>query len=256
MEPTHDGPLDERAISRDFAVFEHFIRREDMEGMVRTLQAEKIAVRRSTDGTTQWRESVIMGHSLQPKFWIEVRENDFAKAKYTIREAAEAAWTGETIDQHPFADYASDELRTILTQEDYYGIEATVVARNLLLQRGENVALKEIRDANRHRNSAKLSPKEGTQVYVIAGTIIGAVAGLYLNVIAFMAALGVLIYYASGKQRDGDGKQHFIYVARTRVRGKWGTGVVALGLAFGLLNYFWLHWIHIEPVQSWFWLWR
>lgn len=224
--------------------------------MAETLQDHHILVKRSTEAIGQWRENVIMGHTLQPKFWIELPQDQFEKARYVLREIAEENWAGDAINTHPFADYSSAELKEILVKEDYYGVEASVIARNLLLRKGEDVDLKPIRDAYRERMSGELIPAKGSLTAIIVATGVGIVSGIYLSAIGFLACLGTVIYYASGTTRAITGERYYTYTSLTRLQGKLGTAMVIVAAIFGALNYFYLHWIHLEPIREWLWIWR
>lgn len=248
--------LDADFLSREWAVFEQFLRQEDMEDQATFLRGKGIPVLESTLKNGDWKENVIIGYALRPEFWIEVPENRFSEAKFILREQAESAWAGDAVLNHPFADYTEDELREILLKEDYYGQEATVIARNLLLRSGKDIELKPIRDAFRERADHGLTARSVSPVLYLVVLFLGAIGGLVLWPVIFMACLGYTFTWTSSTQRDRAGTKYYVYDARSRVQGKVGIGILVLALLLGMANFFFLHIIPLEPVRDWLWLWR
>ena len=249
--------IDTDALPGKFAPFEHFLRYEDMVATAELLEAAEMPVRRVGEQQSgQWREKVIMGQPLQPKYWLEIPTDQFARARYLIREAAEAVWVGEALEQHPFNDYATPELEDILRREDYYGQEAAVIARNILLGRGEEVELAELREDYRAHIEQRFTPAPVSKLSIGLTAVVGVAAGLILQLLFWLASLGILLYIFQGKQRDPDGRSHFAYDIATRRAGKIAVGLVVGALVFGLANYFLLHIYGLMGINPWLWWWR
>ncbi len=248
--------LDESALPGQFAVFERFLREVDMHATASSLTEGGIAVRKSTEGIRQWRENVIVGHPLQPQFWIEIPERQFSHARYLLRELAEEAWAGDAIDEHPFADYTDDDLRDIVTNEEYYGVEASVVALNLLLRRGVQPDVSPLRRAGREQENLARHATRGSGLALLLATAVGTIAAFYLEPITACVMVGILLYVVVGKRRAADGKQSWLYTPGSRRLARVGASIVGAGFFFGLLNYLWFDWVAVQPLGQWYWIWR
>ena len=262
MPYSHDDLLDTGALPAgpngrkgEYAVFEHFFRPEDMAAMTELLEAENISVRNSTQVGEPWRENIIVGHSLQPELWIEIPTNLFAKARYVIQERAEQAWSGPALLEHPFATYTTEALEDVLRHEERYGIEAGVVAKNLLLNRNEAGAVDRVQREVQLRLQSDIPPKEGSPVWLIAASAIGVLAAALFLPLLYLASLGVLLYQVTGRRRDRWGKAYYLYSARTRVQGKWGIGTVLAALVVALVYYVFVGYGN-GAIYPWWWLWR
>ncbi|OAV45305.1 hypothetical protein [Lewinella sp. 4G2] len=248
--------LDGSALPGDFAVFDHFIRLEDMEATAQLLEGNNISVRQSNQNGGQWRENVIMGTALQPAYYLEIPTNSFAAARYLIREAAEDAWTGDAILSHPYADYTDESLLAILDREERYGIESAVVARNLLLRRGVDLELRPIRDRLRERQSALSEGREAPLWQVVFVALLGLASSLVFQPILLLFAAGMSLNYSRATIKSVNGEKYFKYGALTRVRGKWIGWLLIIGFILGLVNALYGHWIPVTPVRTWWWIWR
>ncbi|MEM9259726.1 MAG: hypothetical protein AAGA62_08770 [Bacteroidota bacterium] len=248
--------LDDTAIPGNFAVFQRFNRREDMEYVIGILRNHHIAVRTSEDMKKEWRESVIIGNPIEPKFWIEIPASNFERANFFLQEAANEEISEEDVLAHPFAEYSVEELREVLLEETEWSPEAVVVARRLLLRSGEEVDLAALRQAHRDRLKAEYRPRTGNILSILLTTIIGTFAGFILWFVGIMFTIGILLYYRVGTRLDPKGVRHWAYVKNSR---SWAlVGLVLMGgsVTLGLLNYFVLHLVPIPDVDSWLWWWR
>ncbi|MEM9929097.1 MAG: hypothetical protein AAF840_04725 [Bacteroidota bacterium] len=247
--------LDENAIPRDFAVYQRFNRREDLEEVSTVLQQHDILVRSSTEDKGEWREATIIGSPLQPRFWIEIPASQFEKANFVLREYAEEHISEADLDAHPFAVYSRAELEQVLLEETEWSYDAVVVARKLLLRMGHDVDLKQLREAARAKLARDFAPTDGNGWVMGLFTLLGGFAALALWFISLMITIGVLLYYLAGSRRDPKGTKHWVYNATTRRRGGFALSIVGVCLVLGLLNYFWLHLVRFPANDVWYWLW-
>lgn len=250
-----DTPIDAFAVPQDFAVYQHFNRREDMVEMIAVLREHRIAVRVSGEDAGEWTESVIMGAPLKPEFWIEIPAADFEKANFMLLEYAEAHLTEEDIDAHPFADYSPDELKQVLLEDTGWSPLAIAVARKLLLRSGEDIDLTQLRQEARKRIQASFVPQKGSLFSIGCSLLLGVFSGLVLWFIGFMISLGVLLYYALGSHRDPDGNKHFAYTKATRNIGRTSLFLVFAAAVLGLLNFLYFHVADFSRLQQWLWFW-
>ena len=132
-----------------YVVFEHFLREEDLDATVATLTAAGIECRPGRQGGGPWRENLIIGHRLQPPFYVEIPREATRKARYTVLSAAEDTWVGDAVLSHPLASYSDRQLRDTLDREDAFGLETQVVAKNLLRLRGVEVDVNLLESAAR-----------------------------------------------------------------------------------------------------------
>ena len=229
-----------------------------MEDVVDTLRANGIPVRVSDekDGTGEWTEQTIVGAPLRPQFWIEIPAGMFEKANFMLQEAAEADLDEEDIDAHPFNDYSVRELQQVLVEESDWSPEAVVIARRLLLRRGKNVDLKQLRDEARARLAEEYRPLRGNQLLLIGLGLVSVVVGLMVWILGIMITLGLLLYYAFGTRRDPKGSRHNTYDEITRRQSRVILGILALATVAGLVNYFYLGWFVFPDIDGWLWWWR
>jgi len=172
-----------------------------------------------------------------------------------LQEAAEENLSDADLDAHPFADYARMELEEVLLEETEWSPDAVVVARKLLLRQGYDVDLERLRARSRERIARAFEPRSGTRWVLALFTLYGGFAAMSIWIVSIMVALGVLLYYVVGSRRDPKGNKHWAYDEPTRHIGRLALGVVALCLAFGLVNLFYLHWVAFPPIDVWYWLW-
>lgn len=247
--------LDDHQVPTDYAVYQRFNRVEDMRSVVAELQGNNILVRTSGEEAGEWREATIIGSPLQPKFWIEIPAVQFEKANYVLREAAEENISDEDLDAHPFSDYSRDDLEEVLFEETEWDAEAVVVARRLLLRQGYDVDLKDIRQKSRERLAREYKPRSGTRWVIALFTLLGVFAAMAVWIVSSLISIGVLLYYVVGSRRDPKGVKHWDYDAPTRQLGSVAVGLMIAGLAFGLVNFFYLGWVKFPPIDIWFWFW-
>lgn len=247
--------LDESAMPGEFAVYQRFNREADMLEVVRMLRDHNILVRHASEETGEWREATIIGSPLQPRFWIEIPANQFEKANFMLQEAAEESLSEEDLLAHPFSAYTAEELQQVLLEETAWSPEAVVVARRLLLQRGYDVDLAEIRRTARDRMAAEYVPKTGNKLVIAVFSLLGAFAGLAVWFTSIMISVGVLLYYVVGNRRDPKGNKHPAYAASTRFYGWLGLGLMGACTVFGLVNFFYLHWVKFPAIDPWYWIW-
>jgi len=232
--------LDDHQIPTEFAVYQRFNRLEDMQAV---------------ENTGEWREAIITGSPLRPEFWIEIPASQFEKANFMLQEAAEERLSDADLDAHPFADYARLELEEVLLEETEWSPDAVVVARKLLLRQGYDVDLERLRARSRKRITEAFQPKSGTRWVLGLFTLYGGFTAMSASIVGIMVALGVLLYYVVGSQRDPKGKKHWVYDEPTRKIGRVALVIVALCLAFGLVNLFYLNWITFPSIDVWYWIW-
>jgi len=247
--------LDDHQIPSDFAVFQRFIRAEDMQTVIAVLESHNIPVRTSDVSSGEWRDAVITGAPLQPKFWIEIPSGKFEKANFMLQEAAEQNISDADLNAHPFAEYDRPELEEVLLEETEWSPDAVVVARKLLLRKGHDVDLERLRARSRERVSRAIQARSGTRWVLALFTLYGGFAAMAIWMVSIMVSIGVLVYYVTGSQRDPKGNMHPTYDESTRTIGRVALGVVALCLVFGLTNLFYLKWISFPPIDVWYWLW-
>lgn len=247
--------LDENALPGEFAVYQRFNRKEDMLAVVEVLKANNIIARHASEEGGEWREATIIGSPLQPKFWIEIPANQFEKANFMLQEAADEALSEEDIREHPFADYSREDLEQVLLEETDWSPDAIVVARRLLLSRGHDVDLAKIRQAAREKLALEYTPKSGNKWVLIGFSLFGAFAGLSIWFTSVLIALGVLLYYVIGSRRDPKGNKHPAYDPPTRRFGWIGLGLMIVCSIFGLVNFFYLHWVQFPEIDPWLWIW-
>lgn len=247
--------LDDHQIPTDFAVYQRFNRAEDMVAVIAILKEHNIAVRTSDEAAGGWRDAVITGAPLQPKFWIEIPASQFEKANFMLQEAAEENISDADLDAHPFADYSRQELEEVLLEETEWSPDAVVVARKLLLRQGHDVDLERLRARSRERIAQSFQPRSGTRWVLALFTLYGGFAAMAVWIVSIMVSLGVLLYYVVGSQRDPKGNTHRAYDEPTRAIGRVALGVVACCLIFGLVNVFYLNWVEFPPIDVWYWLW-
>lgn len=247
--------LDDHQIPTDYAVYQRFNRVEDMRAVIAVLQENNILVRSSGEDAGEWREATIIGSPLQPKFWIEIPALQFEKANYTLQEVANENLTDEDLDAHPFVSYSREELEEVLLEETEWDAEAVVVARRLLLRQGHDVDLGGLRKKSRERLAKAFTPRSGTRWVIALFTLYGGFAAMAVWMVSILVSLGVLLYYLAGSRRDPKGVKHWAYDAPTRQLGRVAVGVVVVGLAFGLVNVFYLRWVEFPPIDVWYWLW-
>ena len=222
------------------------------------LKENDIAVRASDagEGLGEWTEKTIVGAPLRPKFWIEIPEDQFEKANFVLREIAEANFTEEDLEEHPFSNYSEAELQEVLVEESDWSPEAVVIARRLLLRRGGDVDLKRLRDKARARLQEAYRPGSVSIAMFIMLELFALSSGLLLFVLGAMLSFGWLMYYAVGNRRDPKGNRHPAYDAITRKRAQVGLGLLALSILLGLINFIWLKWYPVAEIDSWLWWWR
>jgi hypothetical protein len=247
--------LDENALPGEFAVYQRFNREEDMLSVVEVLQANNIMVRHASEDGGEWREATIIGSPLQPKFWIEIPANQFEKANFMLQEAADEALSEEDLMAHPFAAYSREELEEVLLEETDWSPEAVVVARRLLLSRGHDVNLAEIRQAAREKMATEYLSKSGNKLVLAFFSLFGAFSGLSIWFTSVLIALGVLLYYVIGSRRDPKGNKHAAYDASTRQLGWVGLSLMVVCSVLGLVNFFYLHWVRFPEIDPWYWIW-
>jgi len=80
-------------------------------------------------------------------------------------------------------------------------------------------------------------------------------AAMAVWLVSILVSLGVLLYYVAGSRRDPKGVRHQEYDEPTKKTGRVAVGVVLTCLVFGLLNYFYWHWVTFPPIDVWYWLW-
>jgi len=247
--------LDDQQLPRDFAVYQRFNRLEDMNDVVATLEANHIIVRTSHELAGEWKDTNFIGSPLQPKFWIEIPARQFAKANFMLREAAEENISDADLDAHPFAEYARAELEQVLLEDTEWSPDAVVVARKLLLRQGHDVDLSRLRQASRERVARKYTPRSGHRLALLFFTLYGGFSGLSVWITSLLIAAGVLLWYTVGTRRDPNGVSHPAYDKPSRQWGRVGLLVTGVCLAFGLLNFFWLHWVRFPAIDVWYWIW-
>ncbi|MCX8212620.1 MAG: hypothetical protein OTI34_16320 [Lewinella sp.] len=247
--------LDDHRVPTDFAVYQRFNRAEDLRAVVAVLQKSNIIVRTSGEEAGEWREATIIGSPLQPKFWIEIPSIQFEKANYMLQEAAEESLSEEDLDAHPFADYSRKELEDVLLEETAWDAEAVVIARRLLLRQGYDVDLGEIRRQSQERVARAYEPRSGTRWVMILFALYGGFAAMAVWIVSILISLGVLLYYVVGSRRDPKGVKHWAYDGTTRQLGRVAVGAVIAGLAFGVVNLFYLKLVQFPPIDVWYWLW-
>jgi hypothetical protein len=247
--------LDENALPGEFAVYQRFNRQEDMLAVVDVLKSNNILVRHASEEKGEWREATIIGSPLQPKFWIEIPANQFEKANFMLQEAAEELVNEEYLREHPFSDYSREELEEVLLEETYWSAESVVVARRLLFSRGYDVDLAKIRQEAQEKMTAEYTPKFGNKLVIIIFSLFGAFAGLSILFTALLIALGVLLYYVIGSRRDPKGNKHPAYDSSTKQFGWIGLSLVVICSVFGLVNFFYLHWVRFPEIDPWYWIW-
>jgi len=253
---TKDDLLDDTAVPGNFAVYQRFNRREDMDYVTESLRELGITVRTSDEVKSGWREAVIIGHSIEPKFWIEIPANRFEQANFALQEVAEAELSEEDLLTHPFADYNTEELQQVLLEETEWSPDAVVIARRLLLRSGGDVDLAAIRQASRERLAAAFQPQRGSVISLLLTSLIGALAGFIVWFVGIMITLGILLYYRIGTRMDPKGVRHWAYVEDTRKWAFFGLLIIGGSTLFGLANLFFLHWYYFADVDAWLWWWR
>lgn len=244
--------------SKNYAVYQHFNRKEDLEAVAEILRLNNIPVRTSDngDGFGEWTEGTILGAPLRPKFWIEIPEHQFEKANFMLQEAAEADLEEEDLNVHPFNEYSVADLQQVLVEESKWSPEAVVVARRLLLRRGKDVDLKRLRDASRARLAEDFLPLHANPLLISFLTVLAAVAGFMVWIVGIMLVLGIVLYYAVGSRRDPKGARHDAYDHDTRKRSRIALGVLIFATALGLVNMLYLKWITFPDIDGWLWWWR
>lgn len=247
--------LDDHQVPTEYAVYQRFNRIEDMQAVVAVLQDNSILVKTSDEGVGEWKDSNIIGSPLQPKFWIEIPAVQFEKANYVLQEVANENLSDEDLDVHPFAEYSRAELEDVLLEETEWDAEAVVVARRLLLRQGYDVDLGQIRRKSRERLAQQFAPRSGTRWVIALFTLYGGFAAMAVWIVSILVSLGVLLYYVVGSRRDPKGVRHQEYDAPTKQLGRVALGIVFTCLAFGIANFFFLHWVAFPPIDVWYWLW-
>ncbi|MEO0732319.1 MAG: hypothetical protein AAFZ52_05765 [Bacteroidota bacterium] len=248
--------LDQFALPGAFALYQRFNRREDMLRVMAILQEYEIEVRTSEFGTKEWREDVIMGSPLEPRYWIEIPANRFEHANYFLQEAAAAELEEADLHEHPFAEYTTKELRQVLLEESEWSPDAVVIARQLLLRRDENVDLAGLRRAAGERLAAAFAPRRGNIVYIFSTAAFGVFSGLILWFIGIMFALGILLYYRIGSRLDPKGRRHWAYVDGTRAAALVGLLLLGGSIVLGFINFFYLQLGPVAELDVWLWWWR
>lgn len=244
-----DAPLDDFAFGADFAVYQHFDRLGDLEATAAFLRDNGVLVRTGNDEAGGWRETVIMGSPLRPKYWLEIPSADFKKADYLLQEAADETLTPEFLAEHPFADYTPAELTEVITHAADWNPEAVVVAKHLLLRAQPDVDLTELQQRTRAHEAARFEPKQSSPFTIGLFAVLGFVAGLMVWWIFFMLFAGMLAYYVLGSSRDSRGDVHMDFDATTRRYGLIGLGVAGLGLVIGVANLLLLNWYYAIPLE-------
>ena len=247
--------LDDHQVPTEYAIYQRFNRLEDMQAVTEALRNNNILVRTSGEDAGEWREATIIGSPLQPKYWIEIPAVQFEKANYVLQEVANENLLDEDLDAHPFAEYSKAELEEVLLEETEWDAEAVVVARRLLLRQGYDVDLSEIRQKSRERLAKQYAPRSGTRWVIALFTLYGGFAAMAVWLVSILVSLGVLLYYVAGSRRDPKGVRHQEYDEPTKKTGRVAVGVVLTCLVFGLLNYFYWHWVTFPPIDVWYWLW-
>ena len=247
--------FDDHLTDGKFAVYQRFNRREDLLAILAVLEGHGIPVRASNTDAGGWRENVITGSPLEPRYWVEIPADRFPEANFVLQEEATAALSDADLDAHPFAAYSEAELRSVLLEESDWSPDAVVVARALLLRSGSDVDLARLRAADRDRLRREYAPRAGNLPSLWLTIGVGTLAGLALWIFAYLVAAGVLLYYAVGYRRDPSGVQHPAYRGPARRTGVVGLLIMVVALLAGAANVLYLHWVAFPPIDLWYWIW-
>lgn len=239
----------------EYAVYQQFNRKEDLKELLELFREHNIPF------TTHDREqspgvgAVIVGDPLQPRFWVEIPNNQFQKANFLLEEYAEASLTEADLSTHPFADYEREDLEEVIINASSWSPEAVAVARALLQRSGKPVDLAALRQASRERLAKQFQSRSTSIGYVILASLTAILGGFTLSFVLFLGAVGVLLYYRFGRRIDPNGTSHPIFDPITRSRSGYGLILAFIGLPLGLLNYFYLRLYDIPTIDPWLWLW-
>lgn len=126
-----------------------------------------------------------------------------------------------------FADFSNEELQEVLVKPEEWGVDQVVLARQTLLERGEEIDVPKIKaERKAHLNEARKPRKAHPIIFVIA--VLAMVPGGFLGLIlAFWVALAT--------SKDPEGKRYFYYTQNSR---RIAAVIAGIGIVWCIIFYY------------------
>jgi hypothetical protein len=126
-----------------------------------------------------------------------------------------------------FAEFTNEELQEVLVKPEEWGVDQVVLARQTLLDRGEEIDAPKLKaDRKAHLNEVRKPKKVNPIVFVVV--VISMIPGGFLGLI-------VAFWLALATNKDPDGKRYFAYTQNSR---RIAAIIAGLGIGWSLLFYY------------------
>lgn len=236
-----DTILDDSLADAKFEVYREFYSERDAAPLIDALKNSNIPYEVEVPPLIM--DTVMGGDPHTPRIFVKVRRQDFTQIEQ-LTEAhmlAHLEKSAPPLEDHFLYNFSNDELLDVLRKPDSWSVDAVVIARHLLQQRGVQISPEEIQHMRTEHQQTLRQPQAGSRQWIIALYLLAVLNAAFLLPI-LIAYLGVLCtcigmgyYYWRGTALDSNGERYLLFDAATQQHGRQ---IVYLTIAAHLLGWF------------------
>lgn len=216
---------------RKFAVFQKINNSGDLEALLDLFKENNISYRAKENKRIL--DSIIIGQTLEMKYWVEIYGDDFIKAHKILEKVAEDHFKSEDIADHYLNDLNDEELQEIILKPDEWNPDAIMIAKLILEDRGIKLNKTEIEEKIKDRYQKMKEPKKVSIIAMITYSSIAILAGYFSIFLGSFVSMVMGFYYSFFKGTAPDGERYYEFDKQTRWFGWFLILISIIGIRIG-----------------------
>ncbi|WP_417611610.1 hypothetical protein [Owenweeksia hongkongensis] len=161
--------------STNSSVFKRFTSEEEAKEVASLLKRNDIEIQLTLSAPNV--DLSFSGNTIQNQYELRISSNDFDRARLLLEKEADVNLE-EVDENHYLYEFTNKELLEILEKPDEWSEFDVVLAKNLLVSRGEEISDDYVVNLRKNRNENLAKPEKANTVWIVVGYISAFLGGL------------------------------------------------------------------------------